>query len=147
MLILEVYETWDDEVDMEADNRSDASKRAFMADFTDLEKANKYRLHGYASLKMNNDDATIKYGNFTVNLFKPPINTRKRYLKDMFPDEQIKLTLQMPMEKNLDDLEEERRALAAKLKEEAKAKAILSDAPYIESRGTKLNPKDFYNFG
>lgn len=87
LLLLEVFETWDDEIDMEADNRSDASKRGFLQEFTPLEKENKYRLHGYSVLKINNENGTIKYGNYTIDLFKPPINTRRRLIKDMLPDE------------------------------------------------------------
>ena len=147
ILLIEVFETWDTEVDMEADNRSDASKRAFMQGFNRIEAKNGYRLYGYTSLKLNNADFTVKYGNYTVNLFKPPINIKRRFLKDMIPDKQIKLTVQMPIEQLLDDIEEEKRAEASRLRKEQQALAAASTQPYIEGPKTKLDPKKLFEFG
>ena len=33
-------------------------------------------------MKINNEDGTIKYGTFDLNLFKPPVNLRKRLARD-----------------------------------------------------------------
>lgn len=42
MLVLEIYQTFDDEIDLEGDNQSDRSKREFLKTFTDdVEKATK----------------------------------------------------------------------------------------------------------
>ena len=49
-------------------------------------------------LKINNEDSTLRYGSYDLNLFKPPINIRKRLLKDQLPYKTIKATLQLPEE-------------------------------------------------
>jgi len=82
-LILEVYEQFDDSVDLEADNVSEKSKRDFLENFTDDQRAASERMFGYAILKINNPDFTIRYGTYDLNLYKPPINMRKRLQKDM----------------------------------------------------------------
>jgi hypothetical protein len=56
---------------------------------------------------LNHADGTIKYGTFDLNLFRPPINLRKRLQKNQLKDQNIKITIQMPESKAEDDREEE----------------------------------------
>ena len=81
-LMLEINEDWIDEVDPDGDNESDRSKRNFVKLFTAQDKKNRYRTFAFASMKINNDNGTIKYGTFDLNIFKPPVNLRKRLAKD-----------------------------------------------------------------
>lgn len=69
VLVLELYQTYDEEVDLEADNLSDRSKRDFLQSFTDIEMESKQKLYAYSVMKINNSDGTIKYGNFDVKMF------------------------------------------------------------------------------
>jgi hypothetical protein len=94
-LVLYVYETYNENVDMAGDNASDDSKRALNKGFTIEEQNERKKLHGYAVMKINNPDHTLKYGNYDLNIFKPPINLRKRYTKDLIKKEQIKVSLRM----------------------------------------------------
>ena len=57
-------------------------------------------------MKINNADGTIKYGNFDVKMFQPPINLRKRLQRDQLPNAFIKITIQMPEQEEPDDDEE-----------------------------------------
>jgi len=93
ILVLEVYHAWDDEVDMAGDNVSDRSKRDFMNSFNDIERENHEKLYAYSVMTVNNSDGTIKYGNFDVKMFQPPINLRKRLQKDQVPNSYVKITL------------------------------------------------------
>ena len=54
-----------------------------MNSFTPFEQEQQKKLHGYAIMKLNNDDSTIKYGEYELGVFKPPINMRKRLQKDL----------------------------------------------------------------
>jgi hypothetical protein len=83
ILVLEIYESWIDGLDLNADNKSDSSKRDLMNSFTPFEQEQQKKLHGYAIMKLNNDDSTIKYGEYELGVFKPPINMRKRLQKDL----------------------------------------------------------------
>jgi hypothetical protein len=56
---------------------------------------------------LNHADGTIKYGTFDLNLFRPPINLRKRLQKNQLKDQNIKITIQMPENKAEDDREED----------------------------------------
>ena len=78
ILVFEIYENWIDGLDLNADNKSDSSKRELMKSFSPFEVDQQKKLHGYAIMKLNNDDSTIKYGAFELGIFKPPINMRKR---------------------------------------------------------------------
>lgn len=69
-------------------------------------------------MKINNADGTIKYGNFDIKMFKPPINLRKRLQKDQLPYSFMKITIQMPDEKKADDLDEEQSEQRRKAKED-----------------------------
>jgi hypothetical protein len=33
-----------------------------------------YQTHGYGTVKMNNQDASIRFGTYDIDLYKPPIN-------------------------------------------------------------------------
>jgi len=92
-LIFEVYEQWDDSVDLEADNRSEMSKRDYLKAWTPDEIGNSERLFGYAVLKIGNEDHTLKYGTYELGLFKPPIKLKKRFQKDQIPYKTLKITL------------------------------------------------------
>ena len=78
ILVFEGYEQWIDGMDLNADNKSDQSKRDLLASFSPFEIEQQKKLHGYAIMKLNNDDSTLKYGVFELGVFKPPINMRKR---------------------------------------------------------------------
>ena len=92
-LIFEVYEQWDDGVDLEADNRSEMSKREYLKAWTVDEIGNSERLLGYAVLKIGNPDHTLKYGTYELALFKPPIKLKKRFQKDQIGYKTLKITL------------------------------------------------------
>jgi hypothetical protein len=77
-LIFEIYEQWNDGINLEADNLSEQSKREFLKGYTQAEIDNNERLYAYAVLKISNEDGTIRYGSYDLNLFRPPINIRKR---------------------------------------------------------------------
>ena len=83
LLVFEIYEQWIDGLDLDADNKSEQPKRDLMKQFTQFDIDQQKKLHGYAIMKLNNDDSTIKYGVFELGVFKPPINMRKRLQKDL----------------------------------------------------------------
>jgi hypothetical protein len=101
ILVLEIYENWIDGLDLNADNQSDKSKRELMKTFSPFEQEQQKRLHGYSVIKINNDDSTIKYGNFELGVFKPPINMRKRFQKDLIKQEQLKIVILLTLMKSL----------------------------------------------
>ena len=86
-LVLYVYESYVNDIDMNADNASDQSKRNLNKSFTIEERNDQKKLHGYAVMNINNSDNTLKYGNYDLNVFKPPINLKKRYTKDLIKQE------------------------------------------------------------
>jgi hypothetical protein len=97
----------------------------------------------YASMKINHPDGKIKYGTYNLNLFKPPVNLRKRLQKDIVPDMVVKITLQMPDHQELDDLDEEERE---QKKEEIKKKQEeqLQVVPYREGSINEIDIKHEY---
>ena len=92
-LLLEVYDIWDDDVDLDKDNLSDRSKRAMMNEFDEVERENKRRLFAYGIMTIHNRDRTLRYGNYDVTLFRPPINRLKRLIKDQLKEKTIKITI------------------------------------------------------
>lgn len=150
MLVLEIYQLFDDEVDLEGDNLSDKSKREFLKTFTDeVEKANKEKLYAYSVMKINNTDGTIKYGNFDIKMFHPPINLRKRLQKDQLPYSFMKITIQMPDEKKEDDLDEEQaeqRKQARDQRQAAEASKV-KEVPYVECLTKQMDLEKVYERG
>jgi len=86
-LVFYIYESFISDLDMDADNVSDQSKRKLNRNFTIEERNDKRKLHGYAVMDINNSDNTLKYGNYDLNVFRPPINLKKRYKKDIVKSE------------------------------------------------------------
>lgn len=86
-LVLYLYESYVFDIEMDADNVSDKSKRDLNKSFTIEERNDKRKLHGYAVMNINNADNTLKYGNYDLNVFRPPINLKKRYTKDLINQE------------------------------------------------------------
>mmetsp|Transcript_13064 Transcript_13064/g.20287 ORF Transcript_13064/g.20287 Transcript_13064/m.20287 type:complete len:186 (+) Transcript_13064:2972-3529(+) len=108
-LVFEIFEKYDEGVDLQADNLSEKSKREFLKTFTEDQEETGERLYAYAIMKANNFDFTMRFGTYDLHLYKPPINLRKRLAKDIIPNQTIKITLQMPDEKDQDQLDEEFR--------------------------------------
>lgn len=54
--------------------------------------SNEYQTYGYGVVKVNNQDATIRYGTYDVELYRPPINLQKRN-KHEAVSSSIKITL------------------------------------------------------
>jgi hypothetical protein len=105
-LVLEIYETWIDNIDLDADNASENSARSFLNKFNEIEQRSRERLFGYSSIVINNTDGTMKYGIFDLNIFKPPINLFRKSSKDLISDKSVKITLQMPEHKDFEEMEE-----------------------------------------
>lgn len=106
-LVLYIYESYVYDVDMDGDNLSDQSKRNLNMSFTIEERNEKRKLHGYAVMNINNEDDTLKYGNYDLNVFKPPINLKRRYTKDLIKLEQVSISLKMTDDPVLDESEAE----------------------------------------
>jgi hypothetical protein len=54
-----------------------------------------YTAVGYGVLKLNNADATIRYGTYEIDFYKPPINLTKRNPSDLLKFS-IKVTVASP---------------------------------------------------
>ena len=149
MLVFEVNEAWLDGVDLDGDNASDASKRNLLKQFNPQEKANAERLFAYATINLNHADGTIRYGTFDLNLFKPPVNLRKRLQKNQLKDQQIKVTIQMPENQAEDDREEEyeHRAQQERVQEALIEKGIVREIPYVECSATYVDHGKQYRHG
>jgi hypothetical protein len=85
----------------------------------------------YAIMKITNTDGTIRYGTFELNMFKPPMNMQKRYVKDQVHHKTVKITLQIPENPDEDKME----------RVEKKEDKVM---PYIEGFSKKADIRDFY---
>jgi hypothetical protein len=81
-LLFEINESWVDGINLEDDNKSDNTNREFLKKFNDIEVQNKERLFGYAFMTINNENGSIRYGTYELNIFKPPINMHRKSRKD-----------------------------------------------------------------
>ena len=77
-LVIQVNETFESADDLNLDTKSEVSRKNMLEKFTEVDIKNGHRMHGYAIIQLNNPDNTLKYGTFNLNLFRPPINLRRR---------------------------------------------------------------------
>lgn len=54
-----------------------------------------YQPIAYGVLKLNNQDATIRYGTYEIELYKPPVNLNKKLPIDLLK-QTIKVTISQP---------------------------------------------------
>ena len=97
-------------------------------------------------MKINNPDGTIKYGTFELNLYKPPVSLRKTINKDLIPEKTIKITIQMPEEKDVEELQEELEELEEEQREQEKLEEAkkVKEIPYVECKRNYLDVNNFY---
>ena len=50
-------------------------------------------MHGYSVLTLSNFDKSIRYGTYTIDMFKPPVNMEKRLMKNKLRDQKIMVTI------------------------------------------------------
>ena len=100
-------------------------------------------------MKLNDPEGHIRYGTYELNLYKPPINLRKTILRDQIPDKNIKITIQMPEEKDLDELQQELEDMEDDQREQEKIEEAkkIKEIPYIECKRNYLNVNQFYEKG
>jgi hypothetical protein len=151
VLVFEIYEQWIEGLDLNADNKSDYSKRENMKQFSPFEIEQQKKLHGYALMKLNNNDSTLKYGVFELGVFKPPINMRKRLQKDLIKQEVLKISLLIPDDENSQDLDDsfEKRKNNENEDDQDRANRIaeIKEVPYVECRRLYFDPENIMKPG
>lgn len=147
-LVFYIYESFISDLDMDADNVSDQSKRKLNRNFTIEERNDKRKLHGYAVMDINNSDNTLKYGNYDLNVFRPPINLKKRYKKDIVKSEQIRISLKMTDDDEL--ISDDEEAVQEEDDDDEVVGDIvkeLKEVPFMESKRNVINKTVLYKPG